>query len=274
MMVTKRIQIRENLALNVFDSSWERDYQDGPVIVLLHGALGQLTNWKYQIQHLRDRWRVVAYDCRNHGGSDKLLKLTPENTVEDLELLLKKLGIEKDIILVGHSYGGMVAQAFARGNPQVAKLVLVSSSPRYTPDMVDKLLQVLPVFLWKKVLLTDNRFSRYFYRKTYFSDATPREIVEAFFADNKEHLENMPPHTVLCFKDFWGFDSTAWLSEIKAPTLIVVGKDDKVCPLSVAEEMHRLIPDSRLVILDKCGHIPMYERRVELNRELENFISQ
>jgi len=85
-------------------------------------------------------------------------------------------------------------------------------------------------------------------------------------------LESMPPHTVLCFRDFWGFDSTPWLSEIEAPTLIVVGKDDRVCTLSMAEEMHRLIPNSRLLVLEDCGHIPMYEKREELNRALEEFI--
>ncbi len=214
----------------------------------------------------------MAYDCRNHGGSDKLLRLRPEDVVEDLELLLGRLGIEEDIALVGHSYGGMVAQAFARGNPRVAKLALVSSAPRYTPGLDDKIIHALPLFVLKKLFLTDNPLARYFYRKTYFSDATPRGIVEEFFADNKEHLESMPPHTVLCFEDFWGFDSTHWLPEIEAPTLIVVGRDDKVCPLPRAEEMHHLIPNSRLVILDDCGHIPMYEQQEELNRTLEGFI--
>jgi len=274
MGMAKRIQIKEGLSLNILDTAWERDYPEGPTIVLLHGSMGQLTNWKYQIEHLKKRWRVVAYDCRNHGGSDKLLRLTLEDAVEDLELLLERLGIEENIVLAGHSFGGMVAQAFARGNPRVAKLALVSSSPRWIPGLDDKIMHAVPVFVLKRLFLTDNPLIRYFYRKTYFSDATPREIVEEFFADNKEHLENMPPHTVLCFKDCWGFDSIPWLSDIEAPTLIVVGKDDKVCPLPRAEEMHRLIPHSRLVVLDDCGHIPMYERREELNRELEAFISQ
>ncbi|HDN79437.1 MAG: hypothetical protein DRI61_07250 [Chloroflexi bacterium] len=273
-MLTKRIQIRENLALNVLDTAWERGYGEGPVIVFIHGAMGQLTNWKYQIEYLKDRWRVVAYDCRNHGGSDKFLELTPESTVEDLKLLLEKLGIEGKVIPVGHSYGGMVAQVFARKNPQVAKLVLVNSAARYTVTWDEKLIHSLPASVWSKLLLTDNALARYFYRKTYFSDATPREIVEEFFADNKEHLESMPPHTVLSFKGFWGFDSTPWLAEIEAPTLIIVGKDDKVCPVSKAEEMHRLIPNSELVVFENCGHISMYEQRDALNKALEEFIEK
>ncbi|RMD75104.1 MAG: alpha/beta hydrolase, partial [Bacteroidetes bacterium] len=64
------------------------------------------------------------------------------------------------------------------------------------------------------------------------------------------------------------------LHEIKAPVLLVWGKQDNVTPPFVAEKFHELLPDARLVFIDKCGHAPMMEHPEEFNRHLEAFLEE
>ena len=62
------------------------------------------------------------------------------------------------------------------------------------------------------------------------------------------------------------------LYQIKSPVLLVWGKDDSITPAFVGEQFHELLPDSRLFILDQCGHAPMMEHPEEFNRLLEAFL--
>ena len=64
------------------------------------------------------------------------------------------------------------------------------------------------------------------------------------------------------------------LGQIKQPTLLVWGKQDTVTPTFVAEEFQRLIPNSELHFIDKCGHAPMMEQSAEFNRILEEFLTK
>jgi pimeloyl-ACP methyl ester carboxylesterase len=62
------------------------------------------------------------------------------------------------------------------------------------------------------------------------------------------------------------------LHQIKKPALLVWGKDDHITPAFVGEQFHELLPDSRLFILEECGHAPMMEHPGEFNRLLEEFL--
>jgi pimeloyl-ACP methyl ester carboxylesterase len=68
------------------------------------------------------------------------------------------------------------------------------------------------------------------------------------------------------------YDFRDRLSEIRCPTLIVHGEDDMLVPVADAHEFQRLIPDSRLLILDDTGHVPMLERPLTFNRALTEFL--
>ncbi len=262
----------DDIGLKVYDSGRERSYETEKVLVFLHGSPGQISNWKYQIAYLREKYRVVAYDQRGYGGSDKPEVVCLEDYLRDLDSLLDKLGIAPEkSILIGHSFGGMITQAYA-AEKRIMGLVLIGSLVKYKPDTLDKIIWYLPAVLWKPILFKKNPLTVRLYRSVFFSSKTPDNIFEDFMEDNTEYIESLPAHVYRYSKYYRDYDASTLLKEIKCPTLIVVGEDDKVTPPDYSREIAELIPQSKLVVVKDAGHLVLYEKAEEINRLIEEFI--
>ena len=262
------------LKIQVYDSSKRYSYQTPLTIIFLHGSPGQISNWKYQISYFEEKYRVVAYDQRGYGRSDKPIEVTLNDYLDDLTSLMNKLNISvEDAVLIGHSFGGMVAQAYARDHT-IKGLVLIGSLIKIKPDMIDKIIWHLPPVFWRRLLFTENPLTRKVYRDLFFSPSTSDEIFQEFIKDNREYLESLPAHAFRYLKFFRDYDASNWLPEIKAPALVIVGEDDKVTPKDESVKIHELLPNSRLVILERAGHLILYERAEELNKLIDEFIKQ
>ena len=262
------------LKIQVYDSSKRYSYQTPLTIIFLHGSPGQISNWKYQISYFEEKYRVVAYDQRGYGRSDKPIEVTLNDYLDDLTLLMNKLNISvEDAVLIGHSFGGMVAQAYARDHT-IKGLVLIGSLIKIKPDMIDKIIWHLPPVFWRRLLFTENPLTRKVYRDLFFSPSTSDEIFQEFIKDNREYLESLPAHAFRYLKFFRDYDASNWLPEIKAPALVIVGEDDKVTPKDESVKIHELLPNSRLVILERAGHLILYERAEELNKLIDEFIKK
>jgi len=260
------------IKLNVYDSAEKCIYKEKLALVFLHGLPGQISNWKYQIAYFEEKYRVIAYDQRGFGKSDKPVKVSIGDYLEDLDKVLENRGLHpENIILIGHSFGGMVAQAYARIR-KIKGLILVGSLVKVKPDIFDKIVWHLPPIFWRKILYTENPLTRRLYRKIFFSPSTPKKVFEEFLRDNKEYLETLPAYVFRYGKYFVDYDASTWLRKIEAPTLIIVGRDDKVTPTSESEILHKLIPNSKLVIIENAGHLVLYEKAKELNRIIDGFI--
>ena len=262
------------LKIQVYDSSKRYSYQTPLTIIFLHGSPGQISNWKYQISYFEEKYRVVAYDQRGYGRSDKPIEVTLNDYLDDLTSLMNKLNISvEDAVLIGHSFGGMVAQAYARDHP-IKGLVLIGSLIKIKPDMIDKIIWHLPPVFWRRLLFTENPLTRKVYRDLFFSPSTSDEIFQEFIKDNREYLESLPAHAFRYLKFFRDYDASNWLPEIKVPALVIVGEDDKVTPKDESVKIHELLPNSRLVILERAGHLILYERAEELNKLVDEFIKK
>jgi len=262
------------LKIQVYDSSKRYSYQTPLTMIFLHGSPGQISNWKYQISYFEGKYRVIAYDQRGYGRSDKPIEVTLNDYLDDLTSLMSKLDISaEDAVLIGHSFGGMVAQSYARDHV-IKGLVLIGSLVKTKPDIIDKIIWHLPPIFWRRLFFTENPFTRKMYRDLFFSPSTPDEIFEEFLEDNKEYLESLPAHVFRYMKFFQDYDASNWLSEVNAPTLIIVGEDDKVTPKDESIKIHELLPNSRLVILEKAGHLVLYERAGDLNKLIDEFIKE
>jgi len=262
------------LKIQVYDSSKRYSYQTPLTIIFLHGSPGQISNWKYQISYFEEKYRVVAYDQRGYGRSDKPIEVTLNDYLDDLTLLMNKLNISvEDAVLIGHSFGGMVAQAYARDHT-IKGLVLIGSLIKIKPDMIDKIIWHLPPVFWRRLLFTENPLTRKVYRDLFFSPSTSDEIFQEFIKDNREYLESLPAHAFRYLKFFRDYDASNWLPEIKVPALVIVGEDDKVTPKDESVKIHELLPNSRLVILERAGHLILYERAEELNKLVDEFIKK
>ncbi len=165
-----------------------------------------------------------------------------------------------------------MAQIFAkRFNSKVDGLILVDSPYRYEAQWDDKIIEVLPDYITKRMFFSTNWLGRYIAWKMYFSPNTSKEIVDEYIDDHIVSLKNYSPKTYKYFKCIFGFNSSEWLHNLAIPSLVVVGKDDKIIPVTEAETLSELLPHSRLVKLNS-GHLPMYEDHNGLNNAIKELL--
>jgi triacylglycerol lipase len=190
--------------------------------------------------------------------------------VDFLDAFCKKVGANKPT-LVGNSLGGWVAMDFALAHPdKVSRLVLVDSAgysykrtggPPYTREMLQGLNP--STLAGEKQLM-----AVVFHNKMYSSDQFAEQ---AFIA----HLRKNDGNTIDRFIDsiLRGEDVVdGRLGAIKAPTLIVWGRDDALVPLAAGKALAEDIPGAESVILDSCGHAPPVECAAPFNAALLKYL--
>jgi len=127
-------------------------------------------------------------------------------------------------------------------------------------------LKVAPALL---EALAEGRMDPFFVRLSFSPRANP-ELIEEYIASQAD----VPANTF--YQDFLAcsvFDVTQRVGEIKLPTLIVVGLDDKMTPLKLSHFMHENIKGSQLVTIENAGHMTMIEQPEELNKAINSFVS-
>ncbi len=265
----------DNIKLYIYDSAEKCKYEEPITLVFLRGFPGQMSNWKYQVWFFEQTYRTIVYDQRGFGKSDKPLKVSFENYISDLDAVLEKREVEvENTVIVGHSFGAMVAQSYA-SRRNVMGLVLIGSLRKMKPDITDYIIWYTPSFIWKKIFFTENILTRRMYRNLMFSPKTPDEVFEEFVGDNREYLETLlPPHVYRYGKYLVHYDTTGDLGKIKAPTLVLVGGHDKVTTPKENVEIAKLILNSKIIVIKNAGHLILCEKPKELNRTIQEFIEE
>ena len=261
------------IRIRLYDSFHDNFKYNNPIILIfLHGSPGQISNWRYQIDYFKRFYRVVAYDQRGFGMSDKPEKVRLEDYIRDLDTIFTYLEIsDEDVVLIGHSFGGLVSQTYACDR-EVKGLVLIASLAWRKAKLMDKFIWYTPSIFWHRILFTDNKFMRKIYRKLFFSPNVDDHVFNQFIEDNKEYIEKLPVHILRCEKCYEGYDASETLDKIKCPTLIIVGEHDKVTPLKHSKKLHQLISNSRLNIVEDAGHLILYEKPDEINKLIHQYI--
>jgi len=251
----------------------------GRDLVLVHGLSGSWQNWLENIPHLARDHRVVALDLPGFGDSP----MPPwEISIEAYGRLLHDfcdtLALN-DCIVVGNSMGGFVSAEAAIAQPgRFEKLVLVSAAgvsharmrrePAEMAGRVAVAASPLVLRLQERGLLRprirDWAFRMIFHRP----DLIRMELIWEFFNHGAGKPGFLPAMVGLM-----GYDILDRLEEVEVPTLIVWGRDDRIVPVTDADGYGRRLTNSRTVIFDHCGHVPMAERPVRFNRVLEAFLA-
>jgi pimeloyl-ACP methyl ester carboxylesterase len=254
--------------------------RNGLDLVFVHGLGGCWQNWFENLPHFAPRHRVVALDLPGFGHSP----LPPwEISVERYGRLLHDfcaaIGIG-DCAVMGNSMGGLVsAEAAGREPERFERLVLVSAVGISATTMrrapADALARTLvasaPMWLrigehsMRRPTLRHHAFSGVFYNPSKLRT----ELLYEFF----HHGAHRPgfPHAL---RSMVGYDVLEQLEEVEVPTLIVWGRQDRIVGARDAHEFGLRLRNSRTVILDRCGHVPMAERPVRFNRLLEEFLGE
>lgn len=216
-------------------------------LVLVHGYGGSATQWLYQLQFFGQTIRVIAPDMRGHGMSDdpENLPYTMHGLVDDLELVLDRLEVQRPFYLLGHSFGGAISTEYALRRPEeVRSLVLIGVPTRFIlRAIVERLLFIPdPLFSW-----------------------IAQVIKVALFAPQRT-LKRML-HSVLTS---WRGDERVQLLQV--PTLVILGHRDTVFLREHYEDVPRNIPHSQQVVIPVSAHLVQLERPDAVNRAIRRFI--
>jgi len=239
----------------------------GAPVILIHGLADNVAIWDPVIPALAARFRVIALDQIGFGRSDKpLLNYRVSTLVDFLDVFLTELKIER-ASLVGNSLGGWVAAAYALAHPERVERLVLSDAAGYaalTKTMDSRALRALRV-----ASRDDIRYlgPLAFHDKRFYQD------VDTAF---KERVTAGDSYTVAQVLDSMIRGDDALdnkLQTLKQPTLVLWGREDKLIPLSFGEQFHREIVDSRLRIIDNCGHMPQLECPNEFSAAVLKFFS-
>lgn len=247
------------------------DLGKGETVVLVHGHPFNRSMWLAQTKYLGTTHRVITPDLRGYGESSVTMgKVGLENHATDIRDLLDYLSVNQ-VILGGLSMGGqivmefywqfpervralMLADTFAQLDTLERKEDRIKTADRLVHEgMSDYAIEVLPKMITPGNIKSQPSVAAYVLN---MMQNTPSEGAAASLRGRAERRDYVP-----------------LLPKISVPTLIVVGKDDEFTPVSDAELMHSLIPNSKLEVIDGAGHMPNLERESEFNTMLTHWLS-
>ncbi|ASS67785.1 MULTISPECIES: alpha/beta fold hydrolase [unclassified Paenibacillus] len=254
-----------------------------PVLFAIHGGPGSdHSDFKPWLTPLAEQLQIVYLDQRCNGQSERVdpATCTLEQLADDIEALRLYLGFGR-IHLLGHSFGGMVAQVYAARYPDsLEKLILLCTAPskEFYPAALDYASKVAtPEQLATIPELFEGRIADDEHLIRWWDVCYPLYF---HVMDEKVMWEtgNRPIGSLdaanYTFKHFIPlYDVRDQLPRLQVPTLIVGARYDWITPLSQAEEMHRLIPGSELTVFEHSGHMPFIEEHAEFIARLSEFLA-
>lgn len=242
----------------------------GPPVVFLHGVGLDRSMWRAQVHHFACSHLVICYDLLGHGASAKIARsCSLDHFIRQLEGVLATFQLSK-ISLVGFSFGGMIAQAFAieRG-AQIGKLVLMSSV--YARSGAER-----------AAVEARLRQAREQGPQAIYPAALERWFSPAFLAGQPERarelhhrmLDNDDGSFLAAYAIFASGDREleGRISRIDCPTLVTTGEDDTGSTPTMAWRMAKEIPGARVTIIPGGRHMMPMEMAQEVNRELDRFL--
>lgn len=233
---------------------------EGEVLLLLHGLFGALSNFRSILDEFNTRYKVVIPLLPIYEMS--ILDSTVKGLVKHVKKFVDQRGYSS-MILLGNSLGGHIAQLYALDQPQRIKaMVLTGSSGLFENSLGGS--------------FPKRGDYEYIRNKTALTFYDPRnadkELVDEVYeiCNNRNKAIRVISMAKSAIRENLG----GLLHQLNMPVLLIWGKQDNITPQFVAEEFHKLIRNSELVMLDKCGHAPMMEKPGEFNVVLDEFLQK
>ena len=233
---------------------------EGEPLVLLHGLFGALSNFKYLVEHFKTTNKVVV----------PMLPLFEldllHTTVGGLKKFVNRFIEARDynnIHLLGNSLGGHVALVYILKHPdRIKSLILTGSSGLFENGMGDTYPKRGDYeYIKKKTQLT-----------FYDPQMASKELVDEVYDIVNSRMKVIK--IIALAKSAIRNNLGEELNQIEKPTLLIWGNNDTITPPFVAKEFNKMIPNSELHFIDKCGHAPMMEVPDEFNAILHQFLTK
>lgn len=273
-----------NVHLLTSDYSGEANIaSEVPVIFLLHGFGASTFSWRDVMTSLSNVGDVVAYDRPAFGFTDRPTTWSGENpyglagNIEILKGLIKTYAKNREVVVAGHSAGGLLAAEFARLNPNlVDRLILVApavfnsgggswlSSLRVIPQI-----EALGPALVQGIATSGNALLE----ESYYDKSQLTEKVIAGY--------NTPLKIVGWEKAFWEFTNAPRENQflenaesLNMPTLLITGAFDTVVPTEDTVKLSKMISNSSLIIIPKTAHLPQEENPELFSQEVLSWLNK
>lgn len=244
---------------------------DGPALLLVHGAGGRIQSWPLSWQETRyvpsargRRWiadfPIYIVDLPGHGRSPLPGRTSIADYAADMIAFTEATGI-KQAVLVGHSMGGAIAQQVALAQPSNLTAIILMGTGACMP-VTDLILDGL---------LTD--FAQTVNLLTKFS--WHKEAADVFPAVARQHMLDTDQHVL--HGDFYAchnFDLRHHLAEIAVPTLVIGSDTDKMMPLANSQFLAEHIPRAQLAVIEGAGHYMMTEKTARVSKVIVSFLNK
>ncbi|MBU3593336.1 3-oxoadipate enol-lactonase [Polynucleobacter sp. 71A-WALBACH] len=258
---------KQIIQVNGIDIAYRLDGpENGHVILMANSLMSDCSMWDWNVPALADRYRVLRFDKRGHGGSETTpAPYSIPQLADDTVALLDALKIDK-VHFIGLSMGGMIGQQLGARYPERV----------YSLSLCDTASEMPPRALWENRFaiarkegiagLVDGTIQRWFTAP--FIARAPKDI---------EKVRQMILGTELegylgCASAVRDMAQTTMLLKIKAPTLILTGRQDPACTVDQAIVLNRMIDGSKMVILEDAAHLSNIEQPELFNRTVREFI--
>ena len=255
--------------LNISDQielNYRVDRAGDTVWLLFNGATLPLEFWDSLVEKLEGM--VIRFDQRNAGNTKSSGPFTLNDVAADAARLLDHLEVER-VVVLGHAWGGRVAQVFVRDYPHLVRgLIICGTGGQFPSSVSDKILKAVREAVkardrdaWETALEAA-------YCAKEFANRNPeifRSITDTLWAKPTNHTTRWD-HRVSPSSSYWGTS--------RVPTLLIYGKEDKFGTPENARDLNRAIEGSRLVFIEQAGHFVVREVESAVLTELSAFSKQ
>lgn len=252
---------------------------EGEPVVFIHGIAGCWRNFLENLPYFGRGYRAIALDLPGFGDSPMpSWEITMANYGRLVHDFCERLGIDRVAALVGNSMGGFIATEAVIEEPQrFERLVLISAAGINFAEWQGRSVDAAGRIVKAAIPMLSGE------RRSYWTRPRGRKLAFGRLFRNPNRLrpellaeQVRPGLQAPGFSDalasIWGYDTRERLPEIEIPTMVVWGLNDQIVPIEGALGYHRLIPESRLEIFERTGHLPQLERPGRFNPLLEQFI--
>ena len=265
----KNIKITAN---NITVTYNDEGPENAPVIIFIHGFPFSKEMWNKQIDELKGKFRVIAYDVRGHGNSwSGTDDFSIELFVKDLLSLMDTLEIEKTA-LCGLSMGGYIALNAIENHPhRFDSLILCDTScSADSPEAKEKRMKAIEG-IWENGIekFADDSIKNFFASESFIKK---KDVIAGVREIMIGTTEKSVIRTLLALSNRKETCTTLW--KIKVPVLILVGEEDKITPPEAAQFMHEEINGSVMSVIENAGHLSNLENPDQFNQQLKRFLKK
>jgi len=217
---------------------------DLPVLLMVHGIGTSARYWFSVAERMKEKYRMILIDRIGYGESQGILINSLEETVSTLEQFIEKLYDGKEIIFIGHSFGGLIGLKMALGISSIDTFILISAFDKFFIDEI-----------W--------------FQKAKGNQELMQNILNGFMPDCDNDIKEVfkreafaIPHKVIRndFQVCIDSDLRGEIQNIKKKIYLVSGKEDKVISIRKSRNLHKKIENSTLIELDGANHNVVIEK--------------